>query len=224
MRCFSFVVFLMIAVVSNGQNTYTKASDSDPKAKALLDKLKNSYDGYKSMDVKFELEIEIPNKLKETQKGSVLQAGSKFVAKMSDQEVYSDGKTTWLYFKKNKEVQIMDVDESVGGAVMSPKQMMTIYQSGDYVFSIVDERKVGTQTWVDIEFKPIKKRSEYTKIRLTIDKKANKMVYLRVFSKDGSKYTLKINTLTPNVRYDASTFVFNPKAIPGLHVEDLRMD
>jgi outer membrane lipoprotein carrier protein len=176
------------------------------------------------MDMKFELDIEIPNKIKETQKGTLLQAGSKFVVKMNDQEIYSDGTTTWMYFKRNKEVQIMDVDDSASGAVLSPKQMLTIYQSGDYVYAIAEERKVGNQTWVDIEFKPLKKRFEYSKIRLTIDKKANKMVYLRVFSKDGSKYTLKVNTLNPNVKYDVNAFVFNPKTVPGIHVEDLRMD
>jgi outer membrane lipoprotein-sorting protein len=224
MRSWMVLVMLVNVFFSTAQNTYAKVSDSDPKAKVLLDKLKSAYDGYKSMNVKFELEIEIPNKVKETQAGSVLQAGSKFVAKLGDQEVYSDGATTWLYFKKNKEVQIMDTDVAGGGVVMSPKQMMTIYESGDYVYAITDERKVGTQTWVDIEFKPLKKRSEYSKLKLTIDKKANKMVYLRVFSKDGSKYTLKVNTLTPNVKYDAAAFVFNPKTVPGIHVEDLRMD
>jgi outer membrane lipoprotein-sorting protein len=224
MRGWTMIMILLGALQVSAQNTYTKASDSDPKAKVILDKLKATYNGYKSMEVKFDIDLELPNKPKVTQKGTIIQSGTKFQAKMTDQEVFSDGKTTWLYIKKNKEVQIMDAAEGASSAVMSPKQMMTLYEKGEYVYTIVEERTVGKDVWVDIEFKPLKKRSEYSKIRLTIDKKANKMVSLRVFSKDGSKYTLKVNSLTPNLKYDPAIFVFNTKSYPGIHIEDLRMD
>jgi outer membrane lipoprotein-sorting protein len=121
-------------------------------------------------------------------------------------------------------VQISDIEEGEASAFMSPKQMMTMYDSGDLVYSIIEERKVGGTQFVDIEFKPLSKKTDYTKMRLTIDKKANKMVSLRVFSRDGSRYTLKVSDILPNKKYDPAMFTFNTKSVQGLHIEDLRMD
>jgi outer membrane lipoprotein-sorting protein len=219
------VFILLLSVVQVGQSqTYATAKESDPKAKAILDKLKASYDGYKTMEVKFEVELEIPNRAKELQKGSLIQDGKKFVVKMADQDIYCDGINTWLYLKKNKEVQITTFDPKGSAGVMSPKQLVSLYNSGEYVYAIAEERKVGTQTFTDIEFKPLKKKSEFSKIRITIDKKQNKMVSLRVFSKDGTRYLLKVSDIIANRKYEPATFVFNAKSYPGVHIEDLRMD
>lgn len=213
-----------ISMLASAQNTYSSAKDSDPKAKAILDKVKKQYDSYKTMEVSFEMELELPGQSKEIQKGTVIQDGSKYNVKMQDQEIYADGKTVWIYLKKNKEVQITDMDDSESSDMISPKQMMRLYENGQYAYTIVDERNEGTKQLVEIEFKPLAKRSEYTKMRLIVDKKTNKMVSLRVYSRDGSKYILKVNNILSNKKYDPSLFVFNTKAVSGVHIEDLRID
>jgi outer membrane lipoprotein-sorting protein len=217
------ILFGLFVGISFGQNTFTNKKDNDPKAKVILDKLKKQYDSYKSMEVKFEMEIELPNQPKELQKGTIIQDGLKYQVKLKDQEIFADGKTVWIYLKKNKEVQITDMDDS-SSDFLSPKQMMSLYDTGDFAYSIIEERKVNGQQFADIEFKPLTKKSDYTKMRLTVDKKTNKMVYLRVFSRDGSRYTLKVSDIIANKKYDAGIFTFNPKATPGVHIEDLRID
>jgi outer membrane lipoprotein-sorting protein len=218
---FMLPIFIFVQYLVLGQSaTMNKAKDSDPKANMILDKLKKQYDTYKSMEVKFEIDLELPGKAVEKQKGTVIQDGKKYQVKLQDQEIFADGKTIWVYLKKNKEVQITDMEEGEASAFMSPKQMMTMYDSGEFVYSIVEERKVGDAQFVDIEFKPLSKKTDYTKMRLTIDKKANKMVSLRVFSRDGSKYTLKVSEITPNKKYDSTMF----KSVQGIHIEDLRMN
>lgn len=222
---FMLPIFIFVQYLVLGQSaTMNKAKDSDPKANMILDKLKKQYDTYKSMEVKFEIDLELPGKAVEKQKGTVIQDGKKYQVKLQDQEIFADGKTIWVYLKKNKEVQITDMEEGEASAFMSPKQMMTMYDSGEFVYSIVEERKVGDAQFVDIEFKPLSKKTDYTKMRLTIDKKANKMVSLRVFSRDGSKYTLKVSEITPNKKYDSTMFTFNTKSVQGIHIEDLRMN
>lgn len=219
-----FFTFLVGGYVMGQSNTVTSKSDNDPKAKLILDKLKKQYDSYKSMEVKFELELELPNQPKEVQKGVVIQDGSKYQIKLKDQEIYADGKNVWIYLKKNKEVQITDMSDGDSSDFLSPKQMMTLYQKGEYLYSIVEERKVEGTHFVDIEFKPVSKKSDFTKMRLTIDKKANKMIYLRVFSRDGSRYSLKVGDIIANKKYESSCFTFNTKSVQGIHIEDLRMD
>ena len=219
---FLLAVFFSPFLIS-GQSTMSSKKDNDPKAKAILDKLKKQYDSYKSMEVKFDLVMEFPNQPAENQKGTVIQDGKKFNVKMNDQEIYSDGKTVWVYLKKNKEVQISNADEN-DGDMLSPKQMLRLYEKGNYVYAIVEERTENGKKVADIEFKPLDKKTEYSKMRLTVDKSANKMLSLRIFSKDGSKYTLKVSDIIPNKTYEPGIFAFNPKAFPGVHIEDLRID
>jgi hypothetical protein len=47
---------------------------------------------------------------------------------------------------------------------------------------------------------------------------------MKVFAKDGSRYTLKVNEIKPNKNYGPETFVFDASKYPGIHVEDLRID
>ena len=221
---FLFFICSMIVHIVEAQSTYTSKRDNDPKAKMILDKLKKQYDSYKTMEINFSMELELPNKPTEIQNGTVIQDGKKYQLKMKDQEIYCDNKSVWVYLKKNKEVQISDYDESESSAIMSPKQLLTLYEKGEYIYAIIEERKVGNVTFSDIEFKPVSKKSDFTKMRLTVDKNSNKMVSLRVFSKDGSKYMLKINDIKSNKKYDPALFIFNPKAVTGVHIEDLRID
>lgn len=223
MKLFSITLVLVVLNL-NSRVAFGQTEKNDAKAKQLLDKLKKQYDSYTSMEVKFELELELPNQQNEVQKGTVIQDGNKYQVKMKDQELYSNNEVLWVYFKKKKEVQIMDVDEASNSDFISPKQMMHLYETGGYLYQIIEERNVNGQKFVDIEFKPTSKKSEYSKMRLTLDKKANKMISLRVFSRDGSKYTLKVNDIIANRKYDAAIFTFNPKTVPGIHIEDLRMD
>jgi outer membrane lipoprotein-sorting protein len=226
MKSYNFLLFFFILFINADaqQSAMTSKKDNDPKAKNILDKLKKQFDGYKTMEVSFEMELELPNQPMEKQSGSLIQDQNKYVVKMKDQEIYADGKTVWIYLKKNKEVQISDYDDAAASEFMSPKQMMMLYEKGDYVYSIIEERRVGSQTFTDIEFKPLSKKSDIAKLRLTVDAKANKMISLRVFSKDGSRYILKVNSIIPNKKHDASLFSLNTKTLKGVHIEDLRMD
>lgn len=53
------------------------------------------------MEVKFEMELELPSQPKEVQKGSVIQDGKKYQVKMKDQEITPNGKAVDM-FKKIK--------------------------------------------------------------------------------------------------------------------------
>lgn len=214
--CFSFNLF--------GQKANVAGKENDPKAKIILDNLKKQIDSYKTIEIKFELESEIPNQAVDIQNGTYIQDGKKYQVKLKEQEIFTDGKTSWVYLKSNNEVQINDASDDAGSAFLSPKQLMEIYNKGEYVYSILEERKIDKSIYTDIEFKPVSKKSEFAKIRLTIDKKANKLLSLRVFSKDGSRFTIKVSELLSNKKYDASFFSLNTKSLKGVHVEDLRMN
>ena len=100
---------------------------------------------------------------------------------------------------------------------------MRIYESEDYLFDIVGNNTVNGRKLTFIEFKPNDSDSEYSKLRLAVDEKRKRMTSMEVFSKDGSKYTMSINSMKTNIKYEGKIFVFDPKKFPGIHIEDLRL-
>lgn len=218
----SVVFFSFMSFVLLGQST-PMGNANDPKAKKILDKIKSDYEKNKSSEVVFELVIETPGSKPEKQNGKLVQEGKKFVALMDDQEVYCDGKNVWFYLKSEKEVQINNYDANMSDEMVSPEQLLRIYENGEYIYAITGEEQIGTKTLTNIEFKPKNRNSQYSKIRIGVDK-TNNPNYIKVFSKNGATYTLVLKSTTHNKVYKADYFVFNTKKVPGLHVEDLRID
>lgn len=200
------------------------AEKNDPQAKKVLDKIRKKYDAYKTLEAAFSLTIEIPQQPKEVQKGSVGQEGDKFRLDMDQQVIVNDGKTTWVYLKKNNEVQVNNTEkDNDEGAFMTPKELLSRYQKGDYLYAIVDKTTEGGKVLTHIEFKPKDKKSDYSKLRVAIDEKAGTIQNIKAFSKDGSRYTFIITRHTPNKKFAADHFTFDAKKYPGVRVEDLRM-
>ena len=198
--------------------------ESDPEARKVLDKVRKKYEAYKTLELNFSLAIEVPGQDKDTQKGTIAQSGQKFRLDMEQQVIVSDAKTTWVYLKKNNEVQINDADpaDSESG-FLTPRDLLKRYQKGDYLYAITDKTMEKGKPVTQIEFKPVDKSSEYAKIRLSIDEKGVAIKQVTAFAKDGSRYTFFIDKLTPNKTFAADHFSFDTKKYPGVRVEDLRL-
>lgn len=199
---------------------WNAATANDPQAKRILDKLKKDYDSYKSMEVDFTLTIDLPEQSAEVQDGKLGQKGDQFFVKLDDKQIFCNGKTVWLYLPSNNEVQINDADFDQDEASMSPQTMMRIYESDQYYYAITEH----SGNTVSIEFKPNDSESEYSKMRLVVDKVKNQMKSLKIFAKDGSRYTLEMKKLTPNATFSPDAFTFDPSKYTGIYIEDLRID
>lgn len=217
--------FLFLSSFVNAQdNNYTSAADSDPEAKALLDKARKKYDSYRSLEADFTLTLEIPEQPTEVQEGKMAQKGEQYRVELEDQAVYCDGEIIWLYLKNNNEVQINKVEEGEDAESLSPKDLLRIYEGDDYVYALGNAYTADGRALQEIEFKPLDRDSEYAKIRLLMDQKKYEPVSIKIFGKDGSRYTLELNDLRPNVSFDKGYFTFQPEKYPGIYVEDLRID
>lgn len=219
---------LTITVITLNAQTKAKVvtppkETSDPATKAVLDKMRAKYEAYKTLEADFSLVIEMPEQPKETQKGKLLQKGAKYRVAFNQQTVISDGKSVWIVLPKNKEVQINNMpDPKDDESILSPQALFRIYLRKDFLYAITNEYAQGKRVVQEIEFKPTDKYSEYSKLRLTIDKKTLDFIELKAFGKDGSRYTLVMNTVTPNKPLADSSFSFNKANYPGYHIEDLR--
>ena len=117
-------------------------------------------------------------------------------------------------------------DSEPGGSdvgFFSPKQLLRRYQKGDFLYTITDKIGSGNKVLTQIEFKPVDRNSEFSKVRLSVDEKASTIESIKAFAKDGSRYTFSVSKFYPNKPLGAQYFTFDSKQYPGVHVEDLRM-
>jgi outer membrane lipoprotein carrier protein len=201
----------------------TTAQESDPQAKAVLDKLRKKYQAFQSLEQAFTLEIELPEQKKEVQQGKMAKQGKKYRLDLASQTVISDGTALWLVLHQNKEVQINALpDPSEDENLLTPDALFSFYDKGRFVYFLVNETTVSGKVVQEIDFKPLDKDSEYSKLRLTVDKGAMQVMSLKAFGKDGSRYTVKMGVFAPNKAFSANFFSFDKSKFPGYRVEDLR--
>ena len=212
----ALLLFTIISV------TGSYAQNVDAKAKAILAEVSKKYRSYSVIKTDFTFTLENPQaKIKESQQSSLIAKSdaNKHKVTMTDQELYSDGKSQWTYLKDNKEVQITDVDNNADG--INPAKIFTVYEQG-YKYLFTGEKKVGAKTLQTIDLSPLDIKKTVFKIRLTIDKAAKQITNVVIFDKSGNKYTYAIKTFTPNVKIAETTFAFDAKKYPGVEVVDLR--
>ena len=219
---FSLIIFLSCGLFAQN-NQYTQASDSDPEATAALDKIRKKYDAYQSLEADFRLEIAIPEMPTETQQGKLAKDGDKYRMELGSYGAISDGTAVWLLLHNHKEVQINDLPgEDDPTSLLSPEAMLNFYDRGEYAYYLTTEMMEKGRLIQQIEFKPLDRYSDYFKLRLTLDKKKNEVIRIKVFGKDGANYTLWLDKLMPNKSFAANYFSFDKRKYPDYYVEDLR--
>lgn len=199
-------------------------AQADPKAKADLLELRQRYEAGKTLEAEVTLEIQFPEQPVEIQKGRIAQTGEKFRVEFDKQVVISNGTTMWMYLPDNKEVQIYDATEGdASGGFLRPQDLLTIYDSDDYEYMVSGEITENGKTYRQIEFKPTNRDSEYAKVRLTYDPVKDEVRRVKVFNKDGSRFTLSLTSVKIGGTIPAEKFNFKASDYPGVSVEDMRL-
>lgn len=203
-----------------------QAEKNDPKATELLETVSKKINSYSTLEIDFELALYNPEKEEDIQKGVMLQTGDMYKLDLPSQLFINDGKEMYVVFKEDNSAQLNTVEEGMGSmGILNPKEFINLYKSGEYIYAITGEEKINDRAalW-QIEFKPKDRYSEYSKIRLTINKDTELPQYLKIFNKDGSRITVTLNKIDYNKVIDEGIFKFDKSKYPGIVIEDLRID
>lgn len=205
-------------------NQYLNAEDSDPEATAVLKKVKAKYEAYKTIESDFVLDIEIPEQEKQSMQGALERQGDKYHLKMGTQEVFCDGKAIYFILHNNKEVQINDMpDPDEDDSILTPQSVFNFYESDKFVYFITGELVENGRRLQEITFKPLDRDgTDYAKLVLTLDKANAKIIRVKAYSKDASRYTFHLGKVKTNTGLTASAFSFDKNKFPGYYIEDLR--
>jgi len=208
----------------------TAFAQKDAQAKKILNAVSLKYKSYDAVkaDFTFKVEDQLAG-IKDTETGTLISRpkANKFKMIIYDpgsktevaQEITSDGKSQWTYQKKTKETELNDVDHSEGN--LNPAQLFTVYEHG-YKYLYTGDEKVNGKLCQIIDLTPDDDKKPFFKVRLSIDKVKKQIYSALIFDKSGSRYTYTIQSFTPNVKVDESTFTYNKKDHPGVEVVDLR--
>jgi outer membrane lipoprotein-sorting protein len=223
---FIAILLLSISLTKLSGQDYTRQGEHDARARATLENMRKKYEAMKTIEADFNLSIEVPGKPTEQQTGKLIQKGRNYRLQLKDRTLVSNGKSTWLYLEKNKEVQINDADEETGGSggISSPADLLKAYEWDDYIYALTQEVQEKGKLLQYIEFKPSSKDAEYAKIRLVVAKNSLDIVSIKSFGKDGVRYTLTLHKITPDREVPEAIFSFSKKDCPDCRFEDLRLN
>jgi outer membrane lipoprotein-sorting protein len=224
---------LVIPALLVSTMTFAQDPNSD-KAKLILDDVSKTAKAYTSITATFSISIkQAGSTTTEVKNGSVIMKSGKYKIildnKVKDvvkkEEYYNDGKTTWVYIEKNKEVTIDHAPDPAAKKAensISVNDIFTIHEKGFKYTFVKEETQNGkvVQLINLIPEKPDKKN--YHTIKLTIDKTKKQIINIVQLNKDGSSITYNVKTFVPNNVVPDNTFQFDMKVHPGVSVIDLR--
>ena len=196
------------------------AEDSDPEATRILEAMEAYIGKWEKIKVNFSVKMQMPGEDPFGYDGHLLQQGPRYFVEAGDIQIYCDGATRWIVTRSAEEVNIYDV--IADGEPNTPLDYLHVYRSEEFVYRLADEY-AGKDEHA-IEFKPLEKYSDYSKIRLVVSDADNRPLAVELFEKGGSRTHLIIRDIQSIEQDDNLTFSLDKKDYPGYHFEDLRID
>lgn len=228
MRFITFVLLLPVllsgTILLAQDQQYTKAQDSDPEAVSLLNNLRTKYDAFKSMEADFRLDIQLPGQQMESQQGRLKRQGDFVRFVLGDQEGIINADAAYMIQHGNKEVMINNLpDPGEMTGMLTPQTLFSFYEGDAYILALQGKDVVDGRLLQTVEMKPVDRdNSEFTKLRLKVDQAKKELVTIEAFTRDGSRFTFRLDKTKANVAFEEKAFTFSKADFPGYHVEDMR--
>ncbi len=217
----TIAVTLLIAIIANITAMAQTDEERTEIAKSYMDKVSKKNKSYTTTKTAFTFTID--NKQSNTKtnhKGSLWTKGNKYKLNLLDNISYFDGTTLCTWLVNDKEANITDVDEN-SEDVVGPLQLTGTFDK-KYKMRYLQDTKVGSADCVEIDLYPIDRKTNITRVRLTVEKKTYAIKRIMQQGKDGTSYYVEVSTFVVNEAIADKEFTFDPKEHPEVEVVDLR--
>ena len=187
---------------------------SDEKIKGeIIDDIVTKISGYKNISIDFDLLYEnISLDIKTSKKGKLILENDKFSIDLDEQMIINNGDIQWTYLKDINEVQISNNEITTGVSKLS--DLFKISKNDYKILFLKDEINFYL---IELIPKTIK---SFIKIQIKFQKQNKEISEIKVFDKEGGKFTYSVNRL----KYDLeiNSFYFDTSKFPGIEIIDLR--
>ncbi|MDR0263628.1 MAG: outer membrane lipoprotein carrier protein LolA [Sphingobacterium sp.] len=211
-----FIVGLLCMTFS--RNSYAQ---NDASAKALLAKVSQKYNTYKTIQANFSLDIKQANGSSHADGGTIYldKSNNKYHVSTKNQVLISDSKTQWNIMKAEKEVEVSETSNSTNE--INPTNIFSFYTTG-FKYAMANTEKAKGLTLSVVELSPVDSKKNYSKIKLRINK-ANNLIYdTTIIDKSGNRYIYTLGSQEGNKALSANLFTFNKNDYKGFDIVDLR--
>jgi outer membrane lipoprotein-sorting protein len=216
MRNLLIAIALIFSLNINAQSPENRA-----KAKKILDKVSTTTKAFTTISANFVFEMNNQQEnIKEKAVGNIKIKGEKYQLKLMGTTTYSDGKTNWTVLEEEEEVNISEIDAD-DDKTLNPAKVFTMYENG-FKYTFIKEIFEDTRVLYIIDLIPSNPDTEFSRIRLKIDKDKHTVYSMKRYGNDGNIYTIKIKKYTTNTSMPESTFTFNKSKFPGFDIIDNR--
>ena len=191
-------------------------------AKAILDRVSETYSSYKTIKADFSLIGENKqenSRIREKGRVYLVPGTGKYKIEMPNNALISDGKTQWSVLLDLKEVQITEVNPA--DKSINPSNIFSFYENG-YTTKKTGETKVSGKNLHVLELSPTDKSQNISSIQLRINKADNLIYDATIADKNGNKYTYTLTNIEVNKTFSSGIFNFYKHNYPGIEVVDLR--
>jgi len=215
---FSSFFILLFLSCAYGQN--------DARAQKIIDDMTAKFKTYPSVFLNFSTTVTQLQDQSETElEGKLWLKSNKYKLEAPDQVIYFDGSKIYQYLPDVQEVNIMKPDPEVDDEVfqlLNPQSYFNL-SSKSFKSNLVKENTMNNRRVYEIDLYPINiKTTNFSRIRVMIEKPTQQLVYLKAYMKDGIQYTLSFKPyeIFSSALRD-SFFTFNKSEHPGVEVIDL---
>ncbi|MFC2137315.1 outer membrane lipoprotein carrier protein LolA [Bacteroidota bacterium] len=212
----NYLAVLLLCVLS--VNLFSQDVDVESILKELSNKIKNQ----NTIQTDFVLSnLDQDDKVIDSFEGEMLIKDEKFKLTFTGNEIISDGESVWQYMAEINEVTISEKEDDEG-LLSNPRMIFTIYEY-EFKYKFNKEITINNAIHYEIDLFPLKlDESNYSRIRLLINKTELKLSSLKYFGKDGNKFSIIIKEFNTGINLEDSIFIFNEKLYPEIEINDMR--
>lgn len=214
-----FFVFVCLVIIAS--NSFAQ---KDPAAQVYLDKVSEKSKSSPAIQFNFTYEVESieDENLSITQSGTAVLKGNKYFIDLQESHLFYDGTNLYNFIPDVNEITISEPEEEYDEFFLSnPSKIFSFYKE-DFKYRLIEEFTVGNRTYVQIDLHPQELERTYYRIRLHIDKKTNEIAEVKIFEKQGNRFTIKLSDYKYLNDYPDSKFTFDPQKNPKVEVIDMR--
>ncbi|MEL6805719.1 MAG: hypothetical protein AAFO91_18260, partial [Bacteroidota bacterium] len=114
-------------------------------------------------------------------------------------------------------------EEGETDGLLTPQSIFSFYDSGSFVISLQGEETQSGRVVQVLELKPVDRdNSDFTKMRMLVDKNRKEVVKVLAFGRDGSRFTFYLDNTKANGSIPADRFTYNKANYDGYYETDLR--
>jgi len=199
---------------------------NDARSQKIIDDMTAKFKTYPSVSLSFSATTTHWQDQSETlQEGKLWLKSNKYKLELPDFVLYFDGSKIYQYISEVNEVNVTKPDpdeEDENFQLLNPQSYFNL-SSKNFKSNLVKENTMNNRRVYEIDLYPINiKTTNFSRIRVMIEKSTLQLVYLNAIMKDGAQYALSFKPYEiPSTALRDSFFTFNKSEHPGVEVIDL---